>query len=188
MKKIHILLAFNLFFISCKAQQVCDITQYDVKIKDGRYYKDLNGILNPFIGVWKNTTGNKTFKVILCKEEKGDYNGFYMNEIRGDYEMIENEGQPNETLLYKSKKIVDTQGNYYTPSIYLSGSSAFLQGFVDDNTNFHITSGYVAKGNLSFNIDPTTGKAHWKVTDKRELKDPSEGAITIPMDLIMTKQ
>lgn len=188
MKNIIYITIFLLSIISCKAQQVYDITQSDFNAKDGRYYKDLNGILTPFIGIWKNSTGNKTFKITLWKEEKCDYYGFYMDKIYGDYEMIENEGQPNEAILYKSKKIVDTQGNYYTPSISLFGSSSFLLGSVDDNTNFHISYGYVARGYLEFNIDPSTGEAHWKVTDKRELKDPSEGPITIPMDLIMTKQ
>ncbi|NPA09080.1 MAG: hypothetical protein GXO46_08840 [Chlorobi bacterium] len=188
MKNLFYIILLLSSIISCKAQQVYEISQYDPHVEDGRYFKDISGKLNKYIGVWKNTTGNKTFKITLWKEEKRQHTGFYMDQIYGDYEMIENEGQPNETLLYKSKKIADTQGNYMTPSIFLFGFSYTLYGSVYDLTNFHITYGYSALGELKFSIDPTTGKAHWTVTDKRELKDPSEGAITIPMDLIMTKQ
>lgn len=183
---IYILLLFSA--IACKAQQIYDISQYDPKTEDGRYFKDLNGRLDSFIGIWKNTTGNKTFKVTLWKEEKSEHTGFYMDEIYGDYEMIENEGQPNETVSYKSKKIADNQGNYFTPSILLFGDYPTLSGFVYDLTNYYITYGYSAMGNLVFQIDIATGKAHWLVKDKRELKDPSEGPIEIPMDLILTKQ
>ena len=188
MKNIFFISILLISFASCKAQQIYNISEYDPNVEDGRYFKDIDGKLDKYIGVWKNTTGNKTFKVIIWKEEKHQHRGFFMDQIYGDYEMIENEGLPTETLLYKSKKIVDVQGNYFTPSIYLFGFSYALYGSVYDIVNFNITSGYAALGELKFSIDPATGKAHWKVTDKRELKDPSEGPITIPMDLIMTKQ
>lgn len=135
MKKILILLLLNLIFLNCKSQQVYDLCTFDKTVKDGRYYKDLHGNLDHFIGTWKNTTGNMTFKVILWKEDKENYDGYYMDGIHGDYEMIENEGQPNENILYKSKKLIGNTGKYFTPAIVIRGGDCFgsVGGVLMDN-------------------------------------------------------
>ncbi|KQS93643.1 DUF6705 family protein [Chryseobacterium sp. Leaf394] len=79
MRKIFL---FIILFISLSQNAKSQIiippdpyTEYDLALgidyqaEDLRYYKDINGTLNPLIGVWKNKTGNKTFKVTLWKKE-----------------------------------------------------------------------------------------------------------------------
>ena len=165
------------------------ISEIDYTVEDGRYYKDLYNKLNPFVGVWKNTTGNKTFKVILWKKEKDSFNGYYVDLIYGDYEMIENEGLPNETILYKSKKLIGINApQYFTPALMARGGYPGIAGTINDNVHFNNTENYLIPGALDFVIDTTTGKAHWKVKDRREMKGIGEPDMTIPKDIILTKQ
>ena len=187
--KTILYLTIILFSVNVRVQQVYNLSELDFKVRDGRYYKDLYGKLNPFIGVWKNTTGNKTFKITLWKNEDGAYSGFYLDEIYGDYEMIENEGLPNETILYKSKKLININNpQYFTPAIRVIGGYPGVAGTVFDNIHFSNTENYLITGRLDFLIDPSTGKAHWKVKDRREMKGIGEPDMTIPKDIILTKQ
>ena len=182
-------LSIILFSINLKAQQIYDISEIDYTVEDGRYYKDLYSKLDPFIGIWKNTTGNTTFKVILWKKEKESFNGYYVDLIVGDYEMIENEGQPNENIIYKSKKLININNpQYFTPAIRVRGGYPGVAGTVFDNIHFSNTENYLITGRLDFVIDPSTGKAHWKVKDRREMKGIGEPDMTIPKDIILTKQ
>jgi len=188
MKTIYTLLLFNLLFVTCKSQQVYDLCSFDKTIRDGRYYKDLQGNLNQFIGVWKNTTGNKTFKVTFWKEEKEDYNDYYIDGIHGDYEMIENEGQPNEIVLYKSKKLVGNTGQYFTPSIVVRGfCDGGIGGVIMDNTSMTNTNIRYVNGDLSFFIT-SPNIAHWSIRILEGIKIQGAPTFQLPMDLIMTKQ
>lgn len=188
MKTLYTFILFNLLFITCKSQQVYDLYDFDNTINDGRYYKDLQGGLNQFIGTWKNVTGDKTFKVTFWKVEKENFKRYYLDIIHGDYEMIQNEGQPNETVLYKSKKLLGTTGNYFTPSIRIRGYYPHLSGVITDNTTMTSTNmGYLVPGNLTFSItSPNT--AHWSIRILEGIRIQGTPAFSLPMDLVMTKQ
>lgn len=189
MKTIYTFILLNLFFITCKSQQTYDLNSFSLSNPEyGRYYKDLQGCLNQFVGTWKNVTGNKTFKITLYKEEKHNFDIYYMDIICGDYEMIENEGQPNETVLYKSKKIIGTTGNYFTPAIRTRGACAGIGGTIIDNTTMTITNmGNLITGNLSFYLT-STNTAQWKVDILEGLRVQGTTAFSLPMNLVMTKQ
>lgn len=189
MKTIYTFILFNLIFITCKSQQVYDLCSFDNTARDGRYYKDLQGNLNSFIGTWKNITGNKTFKVTLWKMEKEDYNGnYFMDGVHGDYEMIQDEGQPNEIILYKSKKLVGNTGQYFTPSIVVRGSCRnSIGGVIMDNTAMTNTNVKYVTGNLSFSLNPNN-TAHWKIDILEGIKIQGTPTFQLPMDLVMTKQ
>lgn len=189
MKNFFILTIINLLFITCKSQQVYDLCTFDNTIRDGRYYKDLQGNLNPFTGTWKNVTGNKTLKIILWKVEKEEYNGnYFMDGIHGDYEMIENEGQPNEIILYKSKKLIGNTGQYFTPAIVVRGSCRnSIGGVIMDNRAMTITNVTYVTGNLSFSLI-TNNTAHWKIDIQEGIRIQGRPTFQLPMDLVMTKQ
>jgi hypothetical protein len=90
----HIILIFSLclFSMSCKAQT--PIVAIDSPISDksqGTYFKDLNNELNKFEGAWVFTNGNTSLKIVLYKVEM-NYDGseFYFDDLRGEYQYIEN--------------------------------------------------------------------------------------------------
>ena len=57
----------------------------------GVYYKDLNNILNPFVGTWKYTNGNNVFEIVLQKKLMSSQNGyFYKDMLIGSYRYVEN--------------------------------------------------------------------------------------------------
>lgn len=189
MKTIYTLLLFNLIFMTCKSQQTYDLHDFSLdNPEDGRYYKDLQGNLNQFIGTWKSTTGNKTFKVTFWKVENEDFKGYYMDGISGDYEMIENEGQPNESILYKSKKLLGITGNYFTPAIRVRGYYPHLSGVITDNTTMTSTNmGYLIPGNFTFSISsPNT--ANWSIRILEGIRIQGTPAFSLPMNLVMIKQ
>ncbi|GAA4162592.1 hypothetical protein GCM10022217_30280 [Chryseobacterium ginsenosidimutans] len=199
MKKIFLLIIFSILFSQNVKSQIITApepyTEYDLAqgidyhVEDLRYYKDINGSLNPFIGVWKNTAGNKTFKLTLWKKEMVSYlRKFYMDEIHGDYIVIENEGQPNETILFNSRFPSTTYSNPSSPMIMLMGNYPKLNGVIFDNSRFH--------------IDPTTWKGlliqitilpgntmQLKTAERKGLRGTDSYVNPyIPKDIILTKQ
>ena len=78
-----------LFMLSCKAQiiNIKDQGSYMYR-SQGQYYKDINNLLDPFVGTWLYTDGNKQLKIILTK--KIDHNnGVYSEDILvGGYQYI----------------------------------------------------------------------------------------------------
>lgn len=104
MKNILIFTIFIISTISCKAQLVVDILDVQPD-NNGIYYKDLNGLYNPYIGVWENTTGNLTFRLTLYKQEKvafGYPTKYYTDMIYGNFLIIENAGEIDEIIVCNS--------------------------------------------------------------------------------------
>lgn len=57
----------TLFSISIQAQEVLPLHSDKMRVSDGSYYKDLNNELNPYIGTWKGSWGDKTIFLELRK-------------------------------------------------------------------------------------------------------------------------
>ncbi|MCF2220165.1 hypothetical protein H9Q08_12720 [Chryseobacterium sp. PS-8] len=199
MKKIFLFIILTILFSQHLKSQIIeapepytvfDLAQgIDYHVKDLRYYKDINGTLNPFIGVWKNTTGNKTFKVTLKKKEMILFtNGFYYDGIEGDFIVIQNEGQPNETVLFNSK--YPTNDNVPFPEmIMLHGIYPQMGGVVYDNSRWHSDKSTWKEFLLLFKILPGNTTAQW-ITDERSGMKDTDPYVNpyIPKDIILTKQ
>jgi len=91
-------------------QTIKDLTDFDQPSDEraGYYYKDLNGILTPFLGTWEYhmPNSNQVFRIHLKKQKITHDNLDYSeDEIRGYYEMLNID--PNtgvETIVYTSNK------------------------------------------------------------------------------------
>jgi hypothetical protein len=197
MKKIFLFITTMILFSQNLKSQITIVDPYieydlalgyDMQAKDLRYYKDFNGNLNPFIGVWKNTTGNKTFKITLYKKEMDYMGGYYMDSVEGNYQMIENEGQANESVLFKSNISINN-GNDYAVGIHIWGNYPALSGVAIDNTYYTASFPYINPLRLDFRLDPANNnKAYWKLKDRREFKIEGYNGTPLPMDIILTKQ
>jgi len=83
-----------LLTLSCKAQTpiINQSTYHPDQGQDGMYLKDINNILDRFVGTWKWEEGNSSFEIIFVIEEMvhnipGKY---YSDKIVGKYKYIEN--------------------------------------------------------------------------------------------------
>jgi hypothetical protein len=88
MKKYINYITFFIALTVCKAQTpVFDILDIEDGPKDS-YYKDINGVLNAYEGIYLYTNGNTSLKFILKKKEKS-YSGYYYRDlVVGEFQYI----------------------------------------------------------------------------------------------------
>ena len=89
MKKIFFI-ALALLSINCKAQ-IIDLKEQGAyrHYPVGAYFKDIDNLLNPFVGTWLYTNGTTSLKIKLLKKVN-ESNGRYSEDIIvGGYEYIE---------------------------------------------------------------------------------------------------
>ena len=181
MKKLITVIVITLSFLSCKAQQFVEVNLSTIDYNDdltGKYYKDIDGNFNPFIGVWENTTGSTTFRIELFKEAitTSDYS---TDTIQGKYYLIENAGTLNETIMCTGENMV--KEGYVIVAKSLDGltmSGAIYDTCVPDELNSTF-------GILKMDITGTN-TAHWTITRKGMKLVGME--YVIPIDIILTKQ
>lgn len=108
MKNLYILVVFLAFISVSKAQNnIVDITQQgkippqtDLNfIPYGYYYKDLNHLLDPFVGTYVYAEGNTMLKIVLQKKEMSSINNLYYEDlIIGEYQFIKDGVERINTL------------------------------------------------------------------------------------------
>lgn len=100
MKKLLIILTVFLIGTNLQAQitlsDIEDINYPEAWV----YYKDVNHILDPFVGTWLYTNGNTFFKIVLEKIENSAYNNgiYYEDLLIGAYRYVENGVEKVNTL------------------------------------------------------------------------------------------
>ena len=65
---------------------------------EGKYYKDIQGFMDPFAGTWLYTNGNTSFKMVLTKNTMYYTGKYWVDEIVGQYEYIVNNVTIRSTL------------------------------------------------------------------------------------------
>lgn len=150
MKNIFKLLLILFITISCKAQSpIFDIMDFQHRIQDinGAYYKDINNLLDPFVGTYLYTNGNTTLKIVLQKKTMSfALNKYYEDVLIGEYQYIENGVEKVNTLNklninYSDKSNHSIDGNLIisqgSPGCEecLYGEKALYIGLVDGTSN-----------------------------------------------------
>lgn len=187
MKNIYKIIIVSLLFINCKAQSIVDFETFNQGDNSNKYFKDINNNFANFTGTWQNTTGNLTFRVNLWKVTKEPFiieNNCYMDIIKGSYQIIQDMGTPNETVLHNSVKTTPNGVWEYIINIGTSDGVG-AGGSIDDNCAVNAT--YLT-GRLTMMItNPGASPpiAHWTVVRK----GPTFGGatFTVPTDIILTK-
>lgn len=190
---------------SCYCQTIKPLSDASLHEDYGKqliYFKDIANNFTPFLGSWKYTSGNTTFVVSLWKETKYvfrdnlDQNdiSYYSDVIFGHYQMYQNYGSPNQTLVYTSQKNIGASTTQLWNTIIVSKSenSNKLSGTINDvvgtNQNPNFPQGVV--GFLSMSINPNTSPqtAQWKVTPSTGmLAENQPTQFTIPTNVVLTK-
>lgn len=204
MKKILIII-FIVAIQNSYAQSVRPLSDASLHQDYGNqkiYFKDINNNFTPFLGSWKYTSGTTTFVVSLWKETKyafTDNNNlsfikYYKDVIFGHYNLYENYGLPNQTLVYTSQKNIGASTTQFWDTIMVSDSetenklSGMINDVVGNNQNPSFPQGVV--GFLSMSINPNTSPqtAQWKVTiSTGMLAENQPTQFTIPTNIVLTK-
>ncbi|RPD94040.1 hypothetical protein EGM88_12670 [Aureibaculum marinum] len=132
MKKLLLIGLIILSTLNCKAQiipieEYIDYRDNEIEIPDGAYIKDVNNLLDKFIGTWEGTYNNKTYK-------------FYITEITKSYLEI------SEDKLLIRYKITDTDGNVIENTTALpSDNTLVIKGRYLDKSKYTYVFYYQGK-------------------------------------------
>ncbi|MGG5485649.1 DUF6705 family protein [Gaetbulibacter sp. PBL-D1] len=97
MKCIVIVIIFS--FLNCKAQSpIIALETWKGEEQANAYYKDINNVLDTFVGTWIYTNDNTSFKIVLRKKPMYFNNVCYEDIIVGEYQFIENGVEKVNTL------------------------------------------------------------------------------------------
>jgi hypothetical protein len=176
--------------INCKAQTIVDINNYNQGDNTNKYFKDLNGQFNQFIGTWENTTGNKTFRLTLQKDVKvafGYPTKYYCDVITGKFILIEDAGEINEVILCNSDNFPSKE--FYPYKIMMGSTFGNdFGGRIEDvcatTTNLSNTVSGIFKLSIT-NPGQSSLSAHW--TLNREGTGIETFSFSLPQDVILTK-
>ena len=113
----HILFTITLFIglLSCKAQSpIIAIEDRTPPYNEGVYYKDINGVFDPFIGTWIWQDGNSSITIEIVKIEMEHREGHKINEYRdnlyGQIKYIENGVEIFNTLNSVEYALINMRG------------------------------------------------------------------------------
>ncbi|MCD9575635.1 DUF6705 family protein [Flavobacterium soyae] len=129
MKNITTLMIVLAVTLSCKAQQVIipvekaiEYRDADQSIPDGTYLKDVNGLFNKYLGIWKGTIDNKNYTFVISKY-KHDFLGISKDKLLIRYLITTSSG----TVIEDTRSLPDNssyviKGDYFnkTASYYVS--------------------------------------------------------------------
>jgi hypothetical protein len=111
MKNIIFIIFCFLAIVSCKAQIIAveGFEDYPNELPDGAYIKDVNNVLNKFVGTWKGTYNNKNYEFEVTKYTR-------ISEIRP---------LKFDKLLIRYK-IIDTSGNIVVNTLNVSNDDKYI--------------------------------------------------------------
>lgn len=107
MKIVIFILSF-VCVLSCKAQSpIIALETWNGEEQANAYYKDINNVLDTFVGTWLYTNGNTSFKIVLQKKTMYFNNVCYQDIIIGEYQYIENGVEKINTLANLNDSTMD---------------------------------------------------------------------------------
>ncbi len=129
---INILLLF--IFISCKSQTVYNINNADHFGKSGYYYKDVENLLDKYVGTWQYTNGNTSLKIVFKKQIKYYYvdDNYYIDVLIGEYEYIQNGVLVANYLSRLNDSQIDPASHYLNNGIFMDKYRRPLCSICDD--------------------------------------------------------
>jgi hypothetical protein len=189
MKNLIKTIIILLVSINCKAQTEVNINTHNQGSNAGKYFKDINNNFSKFTGTWENTTGNKTFRIVLwkiTKEPMGSPVEYYMDNFGGSFMIIQDAGTANELVLFNSVKTY--------PNGYISDRSFWCRTYDGVDLFGHMEDNCASGGNDTLtaffylyitNPGVTPAIAQWKVKDGG--LNIQGTYYSIPTNVMMTK-
>ncbi len=197
MKKIFLLSAIILVFVQCKAQShivnSTDCDSYFDRSSGDYYEKDLNGLLDKYIGTWKWISGNKEFTLTLIKQVKHHYHetgndNYYKDRIVGYYTYKE-----NGILIADTSSDNNLSTDYGMKVMFILDCYSQLSSIAFNDykkyKNFEVILESLSSTQIKMNMYE---REHVIMINKNTgVRTPSndpQGGSTFPMEMILTKQ
>lgn len=130
MKKI-LFIILTISVLSCKAQQVIipvekqiEYENDEIEYPDNVYLKDVNNLLDRYVGTWKKTQNNKTYEFYVIKvtrESNNEYIQFKKDELEIRYRITNNTTSDvivDTTNLNDSPYVIDGKHFNLRKSVY----------------------------------------------------------------------
>ena len=118
MKKILTILLIFITFVS-NAQQVIPFEQernHQGFERKGKYFKDVNGFLNKFLGTWRyennSTSSSEVVEITFYKREMVSISGYFIDELYAQFKYIKNGVEIYNT--YNTNRVLDIFGGFFT--------------------------------------------------------------------------
>ncbi len=174
----HTILLLTLLFaaLSCNAQIIIPIEEVvnyrdsQTDIPDNAYVKDVNHLLDKYLGTWIGTGYNKTFEFRITKHTRTSLSSdFIKDRLLIRYTITDANGneientlsEPDNSYLTITGKILDRDGTYYL--IYLGRENRCGQVgtmYLDINdTNTQLDFGMLPRPDMINTIDCPNGEA-----------------------------
>ncbi|WP_313000513.1 DUF6705 family protein [Chryseobacterium gleum] len=187
MNKLFLIIA--LFAINCRAQtNVINLTETvnnnNWNMNDGNsYFKDINGLISPYLGTWKWIQGDKEMILTLIKQEKYHYTqgqNYYEDRVVGYYVYKENgiviADTSNDNLNEEYVKVIFSLG----PSFKIS-SIAFYDYL--KKKDYDVWLELISSTQMKFH-----GKEDTDIIQYRRGTHTIYPGTTFPLEMIFTKQ
>lgn len=193
MKTILTTVLLMLLIGYAKAQKTVSLSSYTTDdLKPGNYIKDTNGILDPFVGIWKYQNGNEIFTVKIDKVIKtnlSDTNEYYQDKLLGGYK-------------YEKNGVVLVDKLSFNYNIFDFNNFAILLGGIRSGSNLTnanlIGSDLINHKNVRISIDLiSSNQIEWKLSGIENFRvvrasdpptPPSIPGFGIPNNITLTKQ
>jgi hypothetical protein len=113
MKNILIGLIVLLTTLSCKAQVIAveDFENHNQDLEDGAYIKDINNVLDKYVGTWTGTYSSKNYEFTIIKFTENNTNGSLNYKV---------------DLLLMKYKITDSTGTELVNTLGFSNDNMFV--------------------------------------------------------------
>ncbi len=114
MKRITVILIAFLNILSCKSPLITieDFEDYPHDLPDGAYIKDVNNILDKYVGTWNGTYHNKNYEFVVVK-----YTADYTNNASLNFK---------EDLLLIRYKITDSLGKVLANTLKVPNGDKYI--------------------------------------------------------------
>lgn len=158
-------------------------------VKEYSYFKDLDKILDPYVGTWKYTYKDRQITLVLIKEERvleQQYNNkmYYTDRLLGRYEIKDNTGRILETTLKSDFKNINLM---ITGGVIEPETSKFMMYFTGAKCG--LGNGIIRLSKLSNNqLSWTYFPQYILVIERNENECKGEVHLPIGENLIFTKQ
>jgi len=131
MKKIIFILATLFITFSCKAQVIAveDFENYNQELTEGTHVKDVNNLLDKYVGTWRGIYNNKNYEFRIVKYTRISSNrNLKFDKLLMRYKITDSSNNVIENTL-----ILPNTSNFIIRGSYLSNKGSYVLNYVGFN-------------------------------------------------------
>ncbi|KFE99953.1 hypothetical protein IX39_04715 [Chryseobacterium formosense] len=197
MKKIFLLSTIIFLSVQCKAQShivnSTDCDSYFDRSSGDYYRKDLNNIMDNYVGTWKWTSGNKEFLLTLIKQVKHHYheignNDYYRDRLVGYYIYKE-----NGIIIADTSSDNNLSSDYGMKVMFILNCHSQIASIAFEDykkyKSFEVILESLSSTQIKMNMyEREHSIIIYKKTGVQVPAEMPQGGSTFPMEMILTKQ